>query len=121
MRLKPGPLVAVIAFAPAHLPPIQAAMLAISSSIWRNEPFALGSSLLMYSVISLAGVMGYPAKRRHPARSAPSAQAMLPNTRCLPGLSNGCHFLDFYCEVWAIALAPSTSGTFISPLRKGSP
>lgn len=55
----------------------------------RNEPFTLGSSLLMYSVISLAGVMGYPAKSRHPARSAPSAQAMLPSASRFPGLNNG--------------------------------
>ncbi len=55
---KPGPLVAVIAFAPASDAPITAPRLAISSSIWMNVPSTCGSLTESCSAISVAGVMG---------------------------------------------------------------
>ncbi len=55
---NPGPLVAVIAFAPAREAPITAPMLAISSSIWMNVPSSWGSLIERISEISVAGVMG---------------------------------------------------------------
>jgi hypothetical protein len=67
MRENPGPLVAVIALAPPHDAPITAEIEAISSSICKQMPPTLGISRAKYSMISLLGVMGYPAKKRHPA------------------------------------------------------
>jgi hypothetical protein len=58
---KPGPDVAVMALRPPTDAPIQAARLAISSSIWINFPPTLGSSLDNISAISVEGVIGYPA------------------------------------------------------------
>ena len=58
--------------------PITAAMLAISSSIWIKTPFFFGSFTAMCSATSVEGVIGYPPKNRHPAASAPSAQAVFP-------------------------------------------
>src|SRR5680860_1607979 len=75
MREKPGPDVAVRAISPVREAPMQAQIDAISSSICRKTPPILGSSWAMVSMISELGVMGYPAKNRTPASSAPSAQA----------------------------------------------
>jgi hypothetical protein len=61
MRLKPGPLVAVRARAPARLAPMMALMLAISSSIWMYPPPERGSWRARISATSVDGVMGYPA------------------------------------------------------------
>jgi hypothetical protein len=58
IKENPGPLVAVMAFAPATDAPITAAKLAISSSIWMNFPPTRGSSLARTSAISVEGVMG---------------------------------------------------------------
>jgi hypothetical protein len=41
-------------------------------------PPTCGSFFERYSAISLAGVIGYPAKNRHPVASAASAHASLP-------------------------------------------
>jgi hypothetical protein len=41
------------------------------------------------SAISVAGVMGYPAKNRHPLAMAPSAQATSPLKKCSPVLTAG--------------------------------
>ena len=78
IREKPGPLVAVIARAPVHEAPITEAMLASSSSIWIKTPPCFGSFAAMCSAISVEGVIGYPPKNRHPAASAPSAEAIFP-------------------------------------------
>ncbi len=78
MSEKPGPDVAVMALAPPQDAPITAASAAISSSIWMNTPRSGGSSRAIHSMISVAGVIGYPAKKRHPACIAPSAHASLP-------------------------------------------
>ncbi len=51
---------------------------AISSSIWTNVPPTAGSARAMCSAISDDGVIGYPAKNRQPAASAPSAHAWFP-------------------------------------------
>ena len=58
MSEKPGPLVAVMAFAPAVDAPITAAMEASSSSICMYVPPRFGSSSDESSAISVAGVMG---------------------------------------------------------------
>ena len=58
MRLKPGPLVAVIARRPASDAPSTAPSDAISSSIWTNTPPRLGSAAAICSAISDEGVMG---------------------------------------------------------------
>jgi hypothetical protein len=55
-----------------------AAILAISSSIWMKQPLRFGSFAAMCSATSVEGVIGYPAKKLHPAASAPSAQATFP-------------------------------------------
>jgi hypothetical protein len=53
-------------------------MEAISSSICKKIPWYLGRSRDIISVISEAGVIGYPAKKRQPAAMAPRAQASFP-------------------------------------------
>ena len=78
MREKPGPEVAVIVRAPAQAPPMIAAILAGSSSIWMKVPPTLGRRAAIRSATSVDGVIGYPAKKRHPAAIAPSAQAVFP-------------------------------------------
>ena len=67
-----------MAFTPPQEAPRMAAMEAISSSIWMHIPCTWGSRLASRSAISVAGVMGYPAKKRQPAAMAPSAQASSP-------------------------------------------
>jgi len=84
IRLNPGPDVAVIDLAPAQEAPKIAAIEASSSSNWINMPPTSGNLLEMCSAISLAGVIGYPAKNRQPAAIAPSAIAMFPYQKCLP-------------------------------------
>ena len=64
---NPGPEVAVIDFLPARDAPMIAPMEAISSSIWRMTPPISGSLRARYSATSVAGVIGYPAKKVHPA------------------------------------------------------
>ena len=78
MRLNPGPDVAVIAFAPAQLAPMTALSAASSSSICMAIPPVWGSLFARCSAISVAGVIGYPAKNLHPAAMAASAQAWFP-------------------------------------------
>jgi hypothetical protein len=58
MRLRPGPDVAVMAFAPDHEAPHTAEMEPISSSIWMKAPLWSGSSFARFSMISDEGVMG---------------------------------------------------------------
>ena len=70
IRENPGPEVAVRLFFPARDAPIQAPREAISSSIWIKSKPSLGISLDIYWAISEEGVMGYPAKKSHPAASA---------------------------------------------------
>ena len=72
-------------FAPAQLAPMIAAEEAISSSSCMLMPPSLGRRSDIRSAISLAGVIGYPAKNRHPAAIAPSTQATLPCQKCGPG------------------------------------
>jgi hypothetical protein len=50
-------------------------------------PPTCGKRLAKFSAISLAGVMGYPAKKRHPANIAASAQASLPCQKYTPCLT----------------------------------
>ena len=80
-REKPGPLVAVMAFAPVKAAPITEPMALISSSIWMNLPPLRGSRAERNSAISEDGDMGYPPKKVHPAAIAPSAHASLPWTK----------------------------------------
>jgi hypothetical protein len=86
MRLKPGPEVAVIDFAPAQLAPMMALIEASSSSIWMAIPPTCGSLFDRCSAISLDGVIGYPAKNRQPAAIAPSAHASFPCQKCAFGV-----------------------------------
>jgi hypothetical protein len=53
-------------------------MEATSLSPWMKTPCTSGILLAKYSGISFWGVMGYPAKKRHPARTAASAMASQP-------------------------------------------
>jgi hypothetical protein len=46
-------------------------------------PPTCGSFFDRISAISLAGVIGYPAKNLHPAVNAASAQASLPCQKCV--------------------------------------
>ena len=78
MRLNPGPDVAVMAFAPAQLAPMTALSAASSSSICMAIPPVCGSLFARCSAISVAGVIGYPAKNLHPAVMAASAHAWFP-------------------------------------------
>src|SRR3990172_11645421 len=64
---NPGPEVAVIDFLPASDAPIIAPTDAISSSICRMTPSMNGSFRARYSPPSVGGVIGYPAKKVHPA------------------------------------------------------
>ena len=61
IRENPGPEVAVIALAPAQEAPMREQAEAISSSIWMKRPADLGEGSAAFSIISEAGVMGYPA------------------------------------------------------------
>ena len=61
IRLKPGPDVAVIDFWPAYEAPSTMPIAAISSSAWTTAPPTLGSSSARNSMMSVAGVIGYPA------------------------------------------------------------
>jgi hypothetical protein len=61
MREKPGLDVAVMALAPAHEAPRSTPAEAISSSIWMKRPPTRGRRRAACSMISEAGVMGYPA------------------------------------------------------------
>ena len=65
-------------FRPSPRGPRAVQIEAISSSICKNTPRWRGSSRDMSSVISEAGVMGYPAKNRQPAAIAASTQASFP-------------------------------------------
>jgi hypothetical protein len=58
MSEKPGPLVAVSAFAPASEAPMTAAIEAISSSIWMYMPPSFGMRFAHSSAISEEGVIG---------------------------------------------------------------
>ena len=49
-----------------------------SSSVCTTVEFVLCIVLIMYSMISVAGVMGYDAMKRLPAAIAPSAAASFP-------------------------------------------
>ena len=64
--------------------------------------------------------MGYPAKNRQPAASAPSAQARLPCMKCLPGARRACSILSGifhrYRKVGAEQLAKSAARTIFHPL-----
>ena len=61
LEVYPGPEVAVIALLPPHLAPMAAQIELISSSICINAPPAFGISSESISIISVEGVMGYPA------------------------------------------------------------
>src|SRR4030067_434057 len=75
----PGPLVAVIALDPARVAPMHMPIEAISSSPWIATPPTLGSSRIIAMRIPEAGVIGYPAKKVHPASSAPRTIAVDPS------------------------------------------
>ena len=51
---------------------------AISLSACRYVPPIFGMRFDMYAASSVCGVMGYPKKKRHPARRALSASASFP-------------------------------------------
>ena len=57
---KPGPEVAVIAFAPPSEAPSTVPMPASSSSVCMNFPPTCGRRFAMPSAISVDGVIGYP-------------------------------------------------------------
>jgi hypothetical protein len=78
IKLNPGPDVAVIALTPAQEAPRMAFIDASSSSIWIKIPSTSGRRADIRSATSVAGVIGYPAKKRQPALIAPSAQAVSP-------------------------------------------
>src|SRR3990170_5528756 len=80
----PGPLVAVIARAPARVAPMHIPIEAISSSPWMAMPPTLGSSRIIAMRIDEAGVIGYPAKNVHPASSAPRTIAVDPSMYSRP-------------------------------------
>jgi hypothetical protein len=71
MSENPGPEVVVMALAPAQEAPITDDMAASSSSIWMYAPPTLGINWDMISAVSVAGVIGYPPKKVHPANNAP--------------------------------------------------
>jgi hypothetical protein len=48
-----------------------------------KTPPTLGNSWASTSAISVDGVIGYPAKKRHPAARAPRAQASFPWSKAL--------------------------------------
>ncbi len=104
IRLNPGPDVAVMLLTPAQDAPTMEAMAAISSSIWMNVPPTSGSRPEICSAISVAGVMGYPPKKRQPAASAPSAQATSPVMKCSPVRTAGLMLSPFRAppllELW---------------------
>ena len=85
MSENPGPDVAVRARAPAHAAPMTAAREAISSSICITAHPSRGSRAAMASATSVAGVMGYPAKKSQPPRMAPYAHATSPWANCSRG------------------------------------
>jgi hypothetical protein len=85
MSESPGPDVAVMDFTPAKDPPITAPIAASSSSVCRTEPPARGSHSARKCRISEDGVIGYPAKKRQPACSAPTATASLPESSSRAG------------------------------------
>jgi hypothetical protein len=66
---------------------------ASSSSIWTAMPPFLGSCRDMCSASSLAGVIGYPAKKRQPAVMAASAHASFPCQKRV------CVWFDFFSWV----------------------
>jgi hypothetical protein len=89
IKLNPGPDVAVMDLTPALDAPRIAFIEAISSSIWIKIPPTSGILADIASAISVAGVIGYPAKKRHPLAMAPSAQATSPLKKCSPVLTAG--------------------------------
>ena len=64
--------------APAAAAPYTMLMAAISLSACKNVPPTFSMRLDMYAASSVCGVMGYPKKKRQPARRALSAKASLP-------------------------------------------
>src|SRR5262245_1881652 len=91
----PGPLVVVIARAPAQPAPITMPMDASSSSAWRiaQVVFPVVGSRRYFSARSVSdsarlddGVIGYHVTTLTPANSAPTAQAKLPSTSTLPAV-----------------------------------
>src|SRR5699024_6833178 len=74
----PGDEDDVMARAPAAAAPYTMLIAATSLSACRYVPPTLGMRLDMYAASSVCGVMGYPKKKRHPARIAASASASLP-------------------------------------------
>jgi len=56
---------------------------ASSSSAWRTTPPNGGRYRWRYSITSVAGVIGYPAKNRPPPTTNPSATAWLPVVRIM--------------------------------------
>ena len=87
IKVRPGPEVAVIAGEPANDAPITMLIDAISSSACTTTPPNLGSSAAKNSIKSVAGVIGYPAKKRQPDAMAPSASAWLPVITNVSGVS----------------------------------
>ncbi len=84
-----------------------------------KTPPALGSCQDICSMISVAGVIGYPAKKRQPARSAPLTQASFPCKRI-------CSFLLFffiprhhYGKIGTSYLTPVASLTLFGVFHKG--
>ncbi len=75
----PGPEVAVIERAPAIVAPMHIPIEAISSSPCMAIPPTFGSSAIIIMRICEAGVIGYPAKKSHPASKAPRTIAVAPS------------------------------------------
>jgi len=79
LREIPGLEEEVMARAPAALAPTTMCMAATSLSDWtKTPPSTCRRRSDMYSGISFCGVIGYPAKKRHPARMAASPMILLP-------------------------------------------
>ena len=78
IRDNPGPEVATIALVPVNAAPIAIFTTDSSSSTCRTIPPNLGNHFSSHSMMSVEGVMGYPAKNRPPATIKPNATASLP-------------------------------------------
>src|ERR1041384_4452971 len=75
----PGPVEAIIARAPVAAAPHTMPIASSSDSAFMHTPPACGRRHDMYSRISVDGVIGDPAEKRTPARTAASASAGAPS------------------------------------------
>ncbi len=121
IREKPGPEVTVITFFPPQAAPINAAIEAISSSICIKTPPTDGIRSENRSAVSVEGVMGYPAKNRHPAAKAPSARAKSPSKKCAPVKTPLGSAFTFFTGFLLLYVLPRRRRMFRLPLRRVPP